>query len=103
MSQKPLKVGDELSVKERNKKLDNEQVSLDLALRDIMGTPLGRTWIWDLLGKCHTFSTTKKSTDRDTMHAIGEQNIGLQVLVQIHKVCPGLYSKAMEEEANKNV
>lgn len=102
MSTKPFRVSDEQGVRERNKAIQNREASLDIALREIMGTPTGRSWIWDLLSKCGVRRTPMRDSERMTHFALGEQNIGLQVEAQIQKVCPELYARAIQENGGES-
>lgn len=100
VSARTIKVSDEKSVRDRDKDITNREVSLDMALRDIMSTPLGRSWVWSLLDKSHVHGNAMRADDRQTAFACGEQNVGIQVLLQIHQVCPDLYAQAMKEASD---
>lgn len=97
---KSMRIGDEAGVAARDKDIKNLEASLDLALRDIMETGMGRAWIWDLLSKCHVFSSPMREDFAKTSFCCGEQNVGLQVMAQIHRVCPERYAEAMREKHN---
>lgn len=98
---KNLRVSDEAGVAARDKDIKAQEASLDLALRDIMQTPTGRSWVWELLRKCHVFGTPMREDDRKTSFCCGEQNVGLQVLAQIHRICPEQYAAAMREASDE--
>lgn len=91
------RISDEAGVAARDKELKNVEASLDLALRDIMESAEGRYWIWNLLSLCRMFATPMTDEDRWTAFRCGEQNVGLQVMQQVHRVCPELYAQAMNE------
>ena len=105
MTARNTKVGDEKSVKDRNRDLQNQQANLDLALRDIMATGQGRFWIWNLLSAAHVFGEvvdwTPEVGTRITDFNLGEQNVGKRVLAQIARVCPDSYVQAMKEASDE--
>lgn len=97
---KPIRTADEAGVAAQEKDLKNREASLDIALRDIMNTALGRAWIWDLIGKCGLFRSAWRDDPRLAAFACGEQNVGIQILTQIHRVCPEQYAQAMREASH---
>ena len=101
MSRKTIKVGDEQGVRSQEKALENEQTNLNRGLLEIMEAPLGRKWVWWLLEQANIHGEViyydGEDGRRRTDVALGAQNLGKRVLLQIHEVCPALYARAMEE------
>lgn len=67
--------------------------------RTVMSTTQGRQWINDILVRCHIFHNPMTDSERWTTFALGEMNIGQQILADIMTYCPDQYVQ-MQREAN---
>jgi predicted restriction endonuclease len=66
-------------------------------ITQIMSTPQGREWMWNLLALCKIGHTAMRQTDRETAFTLGEQNIGLQLQNKIFIHAPDMWIKTLEE------
>ena len=64
----------------------------------LMGTRIGRRWIWELLESAHIFASSFRGDDARTNFAEGERNHGLQLLAQIMRHSPEGFIMAMKED-----
>ena len=88
--------GDRAHVSERQKKrrLRAEQADADLLW--LMNQREGRRFVWRLLETCHLYETSftgPGSSKGATFFREGERNVGLQVLADIMRLCPGLHAR----------
>lgn len=102
MSKKRVKVGDKEGVKARDKDVENVEVSLDMAIRDVMGTIPGRQVLWWILKSAKVGQQPAALIDgelgrRLTDFHCGELNVGNRTMARIMKVCPELYIQGMRE------
>lgn len=96
-------LGDQESVRERNKDLRPAAVLRAEMLKAIMGLKQGRKWIYWLLGECHVFAPIFDKNALSMAHSEGERNVGLKVLAELqsnHEMI-GFYN-LMLNEANEN-
>jgi hypothetical protein len=73
------------------------------AIGGIMSNPYGREWMWDILLRCHVFSSSFVSSALTTAFAEGERNIGLQFLNDIMAYCPDHYVTMTREANERNI
>lgn len=66
-------------------------------LTQLMSTPTGRAWMYDLLARCHIGSTPFSTDALTTAFQCGEQNIGLQLWGDLQSTCPDQYILMMRE------
>lgn len=70
------------------------------ALVGIMQTPSGRSWIKSILERCHPYSSPYSSDPIGMAFNCGEQNIGLQLVAEVHAASADLYLQMMKENPN---
>lgn len=68
----------------------------------LMSSKRGRRIVWRLLDRTGVFRLSFNTNAMAMAFAEGNRNEGLQTLVQIHTICPELYSVMMKENANDN-
>lgn len=94
---------DEKQVADAKATAGRRQKKLDSALSELLASPDGRLWFWDLLGKCNILSTPFRPGETDTTaFGCGEQNIGLQLVAQLSRVSPEAYVLMMKEQNDGN-
>ena len=72
--------------------------------KTIMRDRFGRRWMYDLLLRCHIWSTPFAMGQPDgTAFRLGEQNIGLQVFADVMKAAPDDYVLMMNEASEKDI
>lgn len=63
----------------------------------IMGSKQGRRYVWRLLGMTGLFRNPFAGEPGATAFRCGEQNIGQQVIAEIHGLCPERYIDMLKE------
>lgn len=66
------------------------------ALADLLATPAGREWAWDLLSDCYIFHTTFTGNAQGYFNE-GKRNVGLQFLAEITAIDPQIFATMMKE------
>jgi len=86
----------ERRAKQRKAQAERERETELEDIRRLMAQPWGRRIAWRLLSVTGVFRTsfTGNST---TFFNEGQRNVGLQVLADIHEVCPELYPTMVKE------
>lgn len=72
--------------------------------KELMGTPLGRRFMWRLLERCHVNSLSCNPTAPNALcafYADGERNIGLLYTVDMLRHCVDAYSLMVKENGGK--
>lgn len=62
-----------------------------------MSHPEGRAWFYDLIIRCHVFSTPFDDDPYRHAFRAGEANIGLQILSDVQEAAADNYSKMISE------
>lgn len=92
---------DEKSVADAKAAAGRYQKRLDTAVAEMLNSPNGRFWIWDLLKRCNILSTPFRPGDHDsTSFGLGGQNIGIQLFAQISRASPDLFGLMMKENSD---
>ena len=90
--EKPYDASDPVTVNTARKKESRRKGKRLEIIKAIMDLPQGRRWMYELLTKCHVHSTPFVAADPySTAFQAGEQNIGLQLLVDIIQAAPDRY------------
>lgn len=63
----------------------------------LMADERGRRLVWKLLSQAKVFHSTFGSTDAETNFLVGQRNMGLYLLGQIHELCPERYVEMLME------
>ena len=95
--EKPFDSSEPKDVQKRIKSVKQKEVINKEALRGIMSTRPGRSWMHSLLVRCHPYTTPFNSDALLMSHNCGEANIGLQLVAELHDVSPELYLEMMKE------
>lgn len=66
----------------------------------IMGCKQGRRFMWRLLSLTKLFSTPFAAQREITDFNCGMQNVGQQLLAEIHGLCPERYPEMVKEQLN---
>lgn len=82
-------------LREKEAKLATEVRAL--VITDIMSTPSGRAYIWDLLAQCRIFHQTFTPNPLVTAFNEGARSVGLAILGDILTSCPDSYVLAQRE------
>lgn len=64
----------------------------------IMGSKQGRRFMWRLLALTHVHHTPFTGQRETTDFRCGEQNVGMQLLAEIHGLCPERYVEMVKEQ-----
>lgn len=74
----------------------------DTVLRNLMGEPAGRAWMYRLLIRCHIYGSVFVGGEPDTTaYRIGEENIGKRFLAELQRATPELYLTMLAEQQSK--
>lgn len=76
------------------------QREIDDGLKFIMSTPQGRKWMWSHLAGCGPFQSPFGVDPYMSYFAGGKQNVGLQLIAEIHRVCPAQYAIMAKENSD---
>lgn len=74
-----------------------------LTMREILATPRGRRWMWDLLSAAHLFH---EDMDTDPGHMAfrkGERNFALRLYSAVTRNCPAEYIAMIRENTNADI
>lgn len=96
----PFDTSDPKAVKAKIKSAKQSEALLRDALRGIMSSEAGRAWVHHLLNECHPFRSPLSSDPHMTYHAIGEANIGLKLIADLHACSVELYLQMMKENSD---
>lgn len=99
--EKPADLSDPASVKERGRKVKIVAAGHRLVIRQIMSSVEGRAWIWNLLSRCHVYSTSFSSNALSMAFQEGERNIGLIINAEVTaKPLYELYQQMVKENTD---
>ncbi len=90
----PLQLRPEQTPDKEEKAAEDRRIT---ALRDLLGTDAGRTYLWWVLGQAGVMDN---SFDRDphvTSFKEGRRALGSKILADILRVAPGRYIEMMKE------
>jgi hypothetical protein len=82
----------------KRKRVTEEQAIKDF--RWLMGTQQGRRIVWRLLDQSGVFRLSFDGNALKMAFNEGNRNFGNQILAQIHRDCPELYSTMTKEQVN---
>lgn len=88
---------DEGQVKAAAKAAKRKETRQEAALRGLMSKEEGRSWMFDLLAKCHIFQTSMNTNALQMAFAEGERNIGLVLYADLTRLCPNEYLLMLTE------
>lgn len=91
--------GNEAAEKQQAERQRDQQLETEEDLRWLMGDERGRRFMWRLLGMTKVFRNAFTGDSR-TFFQCGEQNIGHQLMGQLHSVCPGQYHRMVKEQSS---
>lgn len=84
--------GDPEQVNLARKKAGRRKVNRLRVIEGLMSLPEGRKWMYDLLSRCHIYSTPFVAGDPyGTAFQAGEQNIGQMLLADVVAAAPENY------------
>lgn len=72
-------------------------------IRWLMESEQGRRIVWRLLNRTGVFRSSFSSDALAMAFAEGNRNIGLQLLAQVHELCPDLYPEMVREANERNI
>ena len=92
--------GDHKQVQDRARQAKERLRESDAAIKTLMSSESGRTWMWDHLSACGLYRMSARSGDAHmTYFNEGERNVGLRLLAQLQRACPDLYFLMSKENA----
>src|SRR5216684_5245319 len=100
VEEQPFDAGDPVSVKRRRRDLGLAAREQGHALSAVMAAVGGRAWMYDILVRCHIFSTSFHSNALSMAFMEGERNVGLKLVADIHAHCANRYNEMMQEASN---
>lgn len=74
-----------------------------LTVRDIMSTPRGRRWIWDLLSAARLFHEDMNTEPGWMAFCKGERNFGLRIYSTVSINCPNEYVQMVRENTKADL
>lgn len=94
---------DEKQVKKARKQAEIDAAMRLDTIRNIMSTPPGRKWIYEMLERCHCYSTSFIAGAPDaSAFREGERNIGLQLLADVQTAASETYLAMLKEAKNSS-
>lgn len=100
MDEEELDLGNPNHVAKANKEHKLLQREIDDGLKWIMATPQGRRWMWHHLSSLGPFQSPFGVDPHMTYFAGGRQNVGLQLIAEIHRVSPAQYTVMSQENTS---
>lgn len=88
---------DPAKVADRKKRWDRIEAQRMNGLRQIMESPDGRVWMWDLLAWCHVWGSPFNADANVHYFNSGMQNVGLKIMSELASKFPKAYLKLLEE------
>jgi len=96
----PINLGEERDVRERDKSVRAGNVSGQQVLRNTMGTPAGRRWMFELLEFCQVGASSFSSNALEMAHREGKRTVGNRLMPEIYYACPERHTEMMKESRN---
>lgn len=101
-AEKPVDTSDPVEVNKARKKAARTRADRLEFVKAAMTTIQGRAWFYDLIVRCHVFSTPFDADPYRHAYRAGEANVGLMVLDDIQVAAPEDYLKMICENKSKN-
>lgn len=99
--EEPFDAGDARSVKEHVRKAKVSAAGRTRLVRQIMSSVEGRVWIWEILSRCHIYSTSFSTNALSMAFQEGERNIGLMINAEVTaKPLYELYQQMVKENTD---
>ena len=97
-------LGEHRAVRSRNKAVKQqetvEKAGTQSVVRNIMGTPMGRRWMAELLAYCDLGTSTFSPDLTEMAHREGRRAIGYRLLNEVCDACPERYAEMRKELSN---
>jgi hypothetical protein len=93
--------GDRRHVERREKTAKAAHLQRNEDVRWLMGDPRGRRFVWDLLAKAGLFRSSLAGTAEFTAFNEGRRDVGLVLLADLMRLCPGQYARMQAEAMSK--
>lgn len=97
----PVDAGDESQVKKRKSASELQKLNEAEALRDLLKSYSGRSFIWRLLTQCGIYDSSFTGVDTLTFFNEGKRHIGLLLLEDIFEADPNAYTILRNEAAKR--
>lgn len=94
----PEDLGNPEDVGKRVSKAKLAQRELDEGLRSLMRSPISRKWMWAHLTSLGAYASPFGPDPHMTYFRGGRQNVGLELIAEINRVCPELYPLMVKEQ-----
>ena len=88
---------DPKAVREAKAKAKSKDLIAIEGLKATMGTEAGRLWLFTILDACGVFINAFSPDPGVMAFRCGEQNIGLQLISDMHEASPELYMLMLKE------
>ena len=98
----PPNAADRKSIRRLEKQAKLADAQRRQVITQLMSTTFGREWMWDVLSRCHCFSTTFSGDALTSAFAEGQRAIGLSLLSDIMIACPDSYLQAQRESNERS-
>lgn len=85
-----------------NQQAARKRSNKEEVIRALMDQDKCREWLYDLLERCHIFSTPYRQNPYDTAFNAGEQNIGNIILADLSSIAPTKYVELCREGYERN-
>lgn len=93
-------IGTKAAVVRRQSAAEKRQARIDLAVRGLMSTPDGRSWVRAKLAAWGVFVAAPPEDALRMAFAQGLRNAGLELLADVTRAAPGEYLLMNQERAN---
>lgn len=98
----PVDAGDESQVKKRKSVSELQRLSELEALKDLLKTYSGRSFMWRLLTECGVYTSSFTGQDSFTFFNEGKRHIGLWALEELFEADSNVYTVMRNEAAKRN-
>ena len=88
-------------VSKKNREDRQKQRIRDDGFKEIVASPLGRAWVWNLLSEANVFSSTFSLEPAAYGLNEGKRSMGLMVIADIQRLCPEMLTTMIRENQEK--
>lgn len=101
-AEKPYNAADAQQVNNARKKAGRKRVNRLEVVKQLMEVKEGRAWMYDLLGKCGTFTAPCSDSPHRDAQAAGRQMVGHWLQADIMSAAPEQYWVMVKEARSDN-
>ncbi len=94
---------DRKQIREAKKASRLDDRARQATISSLMSTNLGRQYVYNLLSRCHVFSSSFNTNALAMAFAEGERNVGLAIVADIMPICADQYTIMTREAHDRSI